>query len=165
MKTNTASGPPIHFSTNLFHEHQRPDPPRRACGRADPTRARIHPRLHRGGKRRRAAGRRDFPNRRRSVGVFRRPTACAAGPCDLSPGLHAAGGTRAVASVGRGARSRCRAADGQCLCPAGRGGGRAHAGCAPRLRPADRRRARDGKRRDSLRRRRGHRVPHEAHRL
>jgi hypothetical protein len=48
---------------------------------------------------------------------------------------------------------------------AGRGGGRAHAGCARGLRPANRRRARDGQRGDSLRRRRGHRVPHEADRL
>ncbi|MDQ3624200.1 MAG: hypothetical protein M3463_17210 [Verrucomicrobiota bacterium] len=34
------------------------------------------------------------------------------------------------ASMGRGARSPGRETDGQCVCTAGRGGGRAHAGCA-----------------------------------
>ena len=57
--------------------------------------------------------------------------------------------------------SRGGDADGEGVPVAGVGGGRAHAGRARRLRPAHRRRAGHGQRGDSLRRRRGHRLPHE----
>ena len=49
---------------------------------------------------------------------------------------------------GEGLESRGGEADGQCVCAAGRSGGRAHAGCARGLWLADRRRARDGQRGD-----------------
>src|SRR5205823_8177819 len=45
-------------------------------------------------------------HRRQSAGVLHRRTAGATGACDLSPGVHAACGTRAVASVGGRTRSR-----------------------------------------------------------
>ena len=66
-----------------------------------------------------------------------------------------------IPAVGRRAGTRGGDANGEGLFAAGFRGGRLDAGCARRLRPAHRRRAGDGKRRDSLRRRRGHCLPHE----
>ena len=66
-----------------------------------------------------------------------------------------------IPAVGRRAGTRGGDANGEGLFAAGVRGGRAHAGCARRLRPAHRRRAGHGQRGDSLRRRRGHRLPHE----
>ena len=76
-------------------------------------------------------------------------------------GTGAAGHGRSASDMGRRPRARRRAAVEERVQVARRGGGRAHARRARRLRPADRRRARHAQRRDSLRRRRRHRVPHE----
>ena len=64
---------------------------------------------------------------------------------------------------GRRGPGRARA-DAQLAAPAERGARRADARRAPRLRPADRRRAGDREHRDPVRRRRGHRLPDEADR-